>query len=160
MVSMKLIATALILSCLALYGGRETCKCKAPEPGESTHWGGNEWVAYADKKIYKSLHGEVYNLGNGATSDVLVEVLDNPDYLLYDYAEGQKREKGQRVIAACKTGADGKFCFKGIPPGKYELRFSKDEHGAWSPTHVHVVLNPRSPKSTKLGMRVQINLGF
>jgi hypothetical protein len=160
MVSMILIATALILSLVTHSGGKETCKCKAPKPGESTHWGGNEWVAYADKKIYKSLHGEVYNLGYGATSDVLVEVLDNPDYLLYDYGEGQKRKKEQRVAAACVTGADGKFCFKGIPPGKYELRFSKDEHGAWSPTHVYVVLNPRSPKSTSSGMMVQINVGF
>ena len=70
----------------------------------------------------------------------LVEVFDKPDYLVSDKPWAEKPE--QKLLRNCVTSADGKFCFRGLPAGTYELRISKDQ--GWNVTHVYVVVDRKA----------------
>jgi hypothetical protein len=59
--------------------------------------------------------------------------------------------------AGCVVGPDGKFCFRALPPGKYELRLSKD--GGWQNTHVYVIVAPLKQKAVKGDLEISMQLG-
>lgn len=149
----KLLAIALVISCQA-NARRSNCKCTAPAPGETTHQGGNEIVTFRERRTYKSVHGVVRDVNDEPLADVLVEVFDHPEWIALNYPASRVE---QRRVAACKTGADGSFCFENIASGRYELRASKD--AAWNPSHVYIVVNPRSRKGVRAGIRVQLRVG-
>ena len=44
----------------------------------------------------------------------------------------------QRRLGVGLTAAHGKFCFRGLPSGRYQLQSSGD--GGWNITHMHVVI--------------------
>jgi hypothetical protein len=93
----------------------------------------------------------------------LVEVFDRPDYLLCEWEEGNPRgctirpPAGQRRVAACVTGEGGKFCFDGLPAGRYELRASRD--GQWNVLHAYVVVNPRDRAGRRGGIVLGMTVG-
>ena len=91
-------------------------------------------------------------------SDVLVEIFDKPDHLLASYPQNEKLKREQRRIAACKTGADGRFCFQNIPKGKYEIRASVDS--GWNVTHVWVLIDPHGRQAKKEDLRLSMSLGI
>ena len=66
---------------------------------------------------YRRLAGAVKDLNGEIVSDVLVEVYDKPEYLLLKYPESEEKKKAQRRLEGCIVGADGKFCFRDLPPG-------------------------------------------
>jgi len=67
---------------------------------------------------------------------VLVEIFDHPEYLLSDRSLQPATQVTQKRLAACLTSA-GKFCFRDLRSGKYELRSSLD--GGWNISPVYVV---------------------
>jgi len=150
----KLLTVALVISCQANASRRTNCKCTAPAPGETTHQGGNEIVTFRERRNYKSVHGVVRDVNDEALADVLVEVFDHPEWIALNYPASRVE---QHRIAACKTGPDGSFCFANIPSGKYELRASRD--AAWNPSHTYIVVNPRSRRGARIGIRVQLTVG-
>jgi hypothetical protein len=68
------------------------------------------------------------------------EVFDHPEGL----QEPWKKNPQQKRIAACVTGADGKFCFRRLPSGTYELRISKG--AGIDVTSVQVTVDARKGK--------------
>jgi protocatechuate 3,4-dioxygenase beta subunit len=151
---MQLFSIALMIGCLMNSSLPGNCKCTAPEPGETTHRGGNEIVRFREKRIYKSVRGVVLDVNGEPVRGVLVEVFDNPEWPLSNHTVSRVEP---RRIAACKTGDDGSFCFENIPSGRYELRASKD--AAWNPSHVYIVVNRRSRRSTRAVIKVQLTVG-
>src|SRR5215831_7540480 len=124
------------LSFLLLLGSTDTsavgaCVCYPPEKGETTHWVGNLVTVFAEKKAYRVLGRVVVGPDGKPLAEALVEVFTKPEYLLSEktYARG---EPGQRRVAACRTKADGKFCFSGLKSGKYELRSSNNHSPGWN----------------------------
>lgn len=150
----KMLAAALTVSCLVILPFGGDCGCSAPRPGETTHEGGNEIVTFIERREYKSLHGVVRDANGEAVPDVLVEVFDRPEWILRGHSASRVQ---QRRVAACKSGVDGKFCFEGIPAGRYELRASKD--AAWNPSHLYVVVSPRGRRSTRSGIILRLTVG-
>ena len=162
---MKVLATALVLTTLALLvPGKPGCKCVQTAPDDTTRWGGNEWVAYKEDGVYRKIQGKVEMPLPELEEDVLVEVFDHPDYLICEWEDKNPNNctttppKEQRRVAACKTEKGGEFCFNDIPAGRYELRVSKGS--GWSPTHVHVTVDPNNAKPLKEKIMVKLNLGF
>lgn len=151
---MKLLAVALIASSLVASPCPSNCGCNAPEPGETTHQGGNEVVTFIERRAYRFIHGVVRDANGEPVPDVLVEVFDHPEWIRQGHPASRVE---QRRITACKTGADGRFCFENIPAGRYELRGSKD--AAWNPSHVYIIVNPRSRRSTRAGIELQLTVG-
>jgi protocatechuate 3,4-dioxygenase beta subunit len=114
-----------------------------------------------EKETLREIHGEVF--ANAAEPSplegVVVEVYDNPDVALHSYpshSTDDSPEKAQKRLAACKTGVDGRFCFPGIPPGRYEVRVSKE---LWQLQPIIIKLDPRSRRSSKKGLRVMLHAG-
>ncbi|MBC8031908.1 MAG: carboxypeptidase regulatory-like domain-containing protein [Pyrinomonadaceae bacterium] len=138
---------------MRINGGRSRCTTSV----ESTRSGANESIVIAEKRQYRRLTGIVRDVNEEVVSDVLVEVFDHPEHLLMSYPESEEMKKVQRRIAACVVGADGRFYFKNIRAGKYEVRFSKD--GGWKYTHVHVVVAPGNRKATRRGLVISMQAG-
>jgi len=112
---MKLTPVLLLLFSLILFfqesrGAR--CLCAASD--ESTRAGANEMIVVTAPGKYRQLAGVVKDLNGEIVSDVLVEVYDQPEYLLLKYPESEEKKKAQRRVQGCIVGADGKFCFRGL----------------------------------------------
>lgn len=118
------------------------CRCAPPDNRETTHWTGNqaELFVFIEKGTYRELKGKVLTSTDGAPfAGVLVEVFDNPDYLLPNHFF----RRGKQVrVAACRTGSDGKFCFASLPSGRYELRLSSDQRSVeWNTSQLFVIVD-------------------
>ncbi len=149
-----LIAVLIIPIALQLPNGSR-CSCTSSD--ESTRAGANENIIIAQRATYSRLEGVIHDVNGGVLSDVLVEVFGKPDYLLLKHPESEKKKKGQRRLAGCVVGADGKFCFSGLPDGKYELRFSKD--GGWKHTQVYVVVGPANSNASEQSLDISMQIG-
>jgi hypothetical protein len=136
----------LLFSTVATPTVRGDCKCHPPTKDETTHPGANQVVVVVEKDSYRRLEGKIEMYDARPLKDVLVEIFDQPEYLL-DTSNFPK-PPNQRRVAVCLTSADGKFCFKDLPSGKYELRSSID--GGWNITHVVVIVNKESGKRSYL----------
>jgi hypothetical protein len=79
------------------------------------------------------------NLGGFVATQHAAPHLGRISYLL---REGPLEAPKQKELAACVTAEDGKFCFRHLPPGKYELRASLN--AGWNITHVYVVVDKKS----------------
>jgi protocatechuate 3,4-dioxygenase beta subunit len=124
------------------------CKCHAPDKEETTHWGGNEMIVMKEENSYRQLRGTIEMSDGSLLKDALVEVFDHPDYLLDSSHSRREGPPEQKRVAVCRTAADGKFCFRNLPPGKYELRSSLGS--GWNVTHVYVVLDGQSKRGGEL----------
>ncbi len=84
---------------------------------------------------------------------VLVEIFDHPEYLLSDRSLQPATQVTQKRLAACLTSA-GKFCFRDLRPGKYELRSSLD--GGWNISPVYVVVGKKAGKRKSLQVKMSV----
>ena len=134
---------------------RSECHCVASE--ESTRAGANEMIVTTTSGKYRQIAGVVKAQTGEIVSDVLVEVYDQPEYLLLKYPESEEKKKTQRRLKGCVVGADGKFCFRDLPPGKYELRFSKV--GGWNHAHVIVVIAAAKQKASNRSLEITMSPG-
>jgi hypothetical protein len=151
---MSLLITTFVLNCLLNPLTSLQCVCTKPGPTETTHWGGNEEIVFKEKMVYRSLRGVVQS-GGRPIRDALVELFDRPDYLL-DPKRREEKAKQLR-IAACKTGEDGKFCFRNVHRGRYELRASVDS--GWNVSHIYVIVRPDSQRASRASIEVPIGVG-
>jgi hypothetical protein len=94
-----LLIVGLMLASQVFADNKPKCRCIAPEPSETTHQGGNEKVTFMDDKTYKSVHGVVLNENAKGMEGVLVEILDNPEWIVLRYPKSRVE---QRRVAACK----------------------------------------------------------
>ena len=130
------------------------CACHKPEKGDKTRYGGNMTVVVPMDKTYGELHGTVQMNDGRILENALVEIFDNADYLLDSNPSAHKHSRQTR-LAACVTGPDGKFCFRHLPSGKYELRSSIGN--GWSVTHVVVAVKKGSRDNEEIA--VEMSLG-
>jgi hypothetical protein len=145
------LTLSLLVNSVAAEMGK--CGCKKIAKTEITRNGGNQHIVIKEEKIHRTLRGVV----DPQTEKVLVEVFDNPEHLLLNYPENMTRRKLQKRIASCETGADGRFCFRNLPPGKYEMRFSIGP--GWDVTSVYVIVDPRYAESTSEEIYVGMQIG-
>ena len=130
------------------------CACHKPEKGDHTRYGGNVSVVVPLEKSYRDLHGTVQMVDGRVLENALVENFDNPDYLLKTTPQNNLKQPQQKRLAACVTGPDGKFCFRHLPSGTYELRSSMKS--GWNVTHVHVTVDKRSGESEEIAVRMSL----
>jgi len=152
-----LISSALILFCINGPFSAQRCGCLLPAAGETTRSGANEHVVVAEKVKHARIAGTVRDVNGQIISDVLVEVFDKPDHLLLPYPQSIDQQKPQRRFGACEVGSNGQFCFVNIPPGKYEVRFSKN--GGWNQTSLVISVAPRSRSATKRNLEITMQVG-
>jgi Carboxypeptidase regulatory-like domain len=155
--NLTLLALLLLIGPIAYLQASGGSQCQCATSHEHTREGANENIVMVKREKYHRLEGVVRSVNGAALPGVLVEVFNKPDYLLLSYPESEKKKKGQKRLMGCVVGGDGKFCFRDLPPGKYELRFSKS--GGWNHTHVYVIVAPRGQKASKAMLDVSMLLG-
>jgi hypothetical protein len=157
-IAIYLPSLALVLISPVNIMATDDCKCVSAAPSETTRWGGNrEMVVIEEQETYRAMRGEVIDWSGAKIPNVLVEVFDHPEGLLLDYPQRKEAQLKQRRIAACKTGAAGRFCFSGLPKGTYELRCSIGS--GWDVTHFYVQIGKIPGKATKRELKVEMHLG-
>ena len=120
--------TPALLLVLALLGGvpaqRAHCGCRPAARGE-VPLGGNHEIIQTVPAPVRQVRGSVHFWVNDKPVDkAVVEVFaDRPD---------KRPDKNPafrtKRLAACMTGADGKFCFPRLPAGRYVLRAGVSNH--------------------------------
>ena len=128
------------------------CTCTRLPKEEATHWGGNMRVEIEQKNHVKILRGVVTNNGT-PLQGVLVEAFTNAEHARQPSNRTQGKPNEHRV-AACKTGPDGKFCFRSLPSGVYELRSSVDS--GWDVTFLNVVVDTKAGKDEQIDVVMQV----
>jgi hypothetical protein len=112
-------------------------------------------VIFVEEKSYRELRGTVQLHEGQPIANALLEVFDKPEYLLDRSIDSANNRPKQRRLAACVASADGKFCFRNLANGKYELR-SSSGNGV-NVTHVYVVIDRQSGE--KKDLSVEMTLG-
>ena len=150
--AMLAFAVSLFVCALAASSVLSDCKCHPAADNETTHFGGNEAVVFVAQESHRRLAGSVHAPDGTKLGNALVEVFDHPEYLLGDKPWETRPE--QKRLAACRTAADGKFCFPNLPPGKYELRSSVDS--GWDVTHMYVVVDKEAGQKKQLVVEMKL----
>jgi hypothetical protein len=122
--NLKYIALTVLLACLPLQTPRPS-ECGLAKGAERTYWGHmNTVLEYADPVSY--IRGIALAAGseNTPVEGALVELFDHPEIALKTH--GSQVRTGQKRLAVCITGKDGRFSFDPLT-GKYELRLSKPD---------------------------------
>jgi hypothetical protein len=92
------------------------CKCQRPGQTDTTRWGGNEVIVVVDEKSHRELRGKVVAPYDQLLENAFVEIFDKPEYLLAP-GDNSRGNSEQKRLAVCRTGRDGKFCFRNLPSG-------------------------------------------
>ena len=125
-------------------------KCHRPEGDDTTRWGGNQAIVLTPAEHFREVRGIVELFAKELVENELIEVFDKPEYLVSDKPWGEKPQ--QNRLRACATCADGKFCFKKLPDGVYEVRVSQDQ--GWNVTHSAVDGKAGTNEPLHMGMRL------
>jgi hypothetical protein len=130
--SLKIIALCLLLA--------RACV------GVVTH----ETITY--KSSIKKISGRVVGFGN-VNPGTDVQLFDKPEVWADDSLTWNEKRKRQTEIASTVTNSNGKFEFRGVPRGAYEIQFSKN---GWNVLSVLVNVEP-SGSSDQLCVQVSID---
>jgi hypothetical protein len=130
--SLKIIAVCLLLA--------RACV------GVVTH----ETITY--KTSIKKISGRVVGFGN-VNPGMDVQLFDKPGVWADDSLSFDEKRKRQTKIASTVTNSNGKFEFRGVPRGAYEIQSSKN---GWNILSVLVNVEP-SGSSDRLCVQVSID---
>jgi hypothetical protein len=113
-----LIIPALLI--LAVNPEQPDCPCKKFPFVKGAATGHMTTTVYNQKPIARIM-GKVTDNSGGLVLHASVYVWRRPkDISDDDFASGKiVFDEYRNRLTACQTGADGRFCFKGIPAGKY-----------------------------------------
>jgi hypothetical protein len=92
------------------------------------------------KPPIKNISGRVVGFGR-VNPGVKVQVMDNPEVWSDDSLSLDEKRRKQSIIASTVTSSNGKFEFRGISKGSYEVEFSNRQ--GWNVLSVFVVVDPR-----------------
>src|SRR5438552_9978081 len=116
------LVSALLMCCLwGTSYSQSVCECEVAGLNETTRLGANETITIIESKPRRSIFGEVNDVNGQPLKDVLVEVFAPS-------TKSADNEQKKRIIA-CTTDEKGRFCFRKVPAGKYEVLFSLE--GGW-----------------------------
>jgi hypothetical protein len=126
-------------------------KCDPVPQTRKTHWGLMDHVV--ESEPVKTLRGvvRIFASPDPPQEGVLVEVYDHGEIALEN---ARQDRSGQQRVMACVTGNDGEFAFD-LPPGKYEVRASKN--AGWDVTSVIVEVKKRGAKLKKLKVELHLS---
>ena len=115
-------------------------------------------IVIREPGVLRSLKGDVREVDESPVKGALVEVFDEPGYLIDPTPRDRRGHGGQRRIAACRTDETGRFCLAGIPAGPHELRVSHAELTGWNVSQYYVVLDPKSMTASDRAIHVRLEV--
>jgi hypothetical protein len=109
----------------------------------------HETITY--KSSIKKISGRVVGFGN-VNPGMDIQLFDKPEVWADHSLSFDEKRKRQTVISSTVTNSNGKFEFRGVPRGAYEIQFSKN---GWNVLSVLVNVEP-SGSSDQLCVQVSI----
>jgi hypothetical protein len=128
----------LIASTMLFHPSNDECKkVKSPKPVSS-------WmsVTLAETYTVKTLKGRIIDSNEEPISDALIEIIK-----VSEDGEG-------KIIYICKTQQSGKFYFKKLREGKYEIRVSLEGHDR---TSVRVTVSKYSTSDEEIVIPMKVS---
>lgn len=144
----RIVLAVLLLLCLDASYAQESRRCSKVKSNETTCWGWIQGHTPEDGGTVKEIRGKVVAPNEEAVPDALIELYDNPDL---DFDQRKR-------VAACRVGANGEFRFKGLRPGKYELRGSYCGGAGFDAGHTIITFAPKDKGASKTEILVKLNL--
>lgn len=144
----RAVLAIFLLFCLVASYAQDSDRCTKVKDSETTCWGWIMGHTAVDGGVVKEIRGIVIAPNKEPVPDALIEVYDNPDLDI------DKRKR----VAACKVGIDGKFRFKRLRPGKYELRGSYCGGPGFDAGHTIITLAPTEKGASSSEILVALNL--
>jgi uncharacterized protein YutD len=102
----------MILCALIPIAAQGDCKCRRPEKGDETRWGGNEAVVLVPEEHFREVSGIVEAFQDEVMKGALAEVFDKPDYLVSNkpWNERPNRIAFGRVLRQQMESFASKIC--------------------------------------------------
>ena len=145
--SVKLLLASLFLVLVpGIASAQRAAGCERVDPSEKTFWGWIKENNPTEGGVFQKLEGRVILPDESVLSGALVELFNNPDL------DVDKRKR----LAACRTGDKGFFRFKGVRPGKYEIRASYGRGLDAGQTMVN--LDPKNKDASKKDIIVRMEI--
>jgi hypothetical protein len=134
---MSVFGIVLLASTMLFHPCKDECK-KVKNPKPISSWMS---VTLAETYTVKTLQGRIVDGNEKPISDALIEIIK-----VSEDGEG-------KIIYICKTQESGKFHFKKLKEGKYEIRVSLEGHDRTS-VRVTVSKDSTSDKDIVIPMKV------
>jgi hypothetical protein len=143
-----------ILICIISLAQVSEAQCRKPKNDEHPH-GANEFIILGEKVVGR-VSGTVFfpnymiAAGRERAKDIIVELYGYHGDDSYDSVS--KLLHRQKRSAACLTGADGRFAFALLRPGRYLLRAGTRNLDQFNEVHVILVVttNQRARKRLEI----------
>lgn len=138
----KLVATFV---CLIAFGQLTYAQCKKPKVDDVPH-GANEFIMFTERRV-GHFHGRIFfpnymiKTGRVRAKNIVVELYNYSGSDSYQDVSKVLRE--QKRVAACLTGADGRFSFAGLKPGRYLFRAGTREPDEFNKMHGIIIVEPK-----------------
>ncbi len=147
---MERVSLCSVLFCVVSFAQVLEAQCKKPKDNEVPH-GANEFILLADQ-VVERIQGRVFFPNSEPMEDIVLEV--------YRYNGGNSYQEisqvvqGQKRVAACLTGADGKFSFTRLRAGNYLLRAGTRHTKGFNEVYAILTLKPGRKTSAGKGLEI------
>jgi hypothetical protein len=136
-----MLVLSLILSIFFTNLHQDSCGCKKVKHPIDVSSGISKWLG--GEFTVRRLEGTVTDGSGELLEDALIEVTTMP-----------KKGTG-KIVRTCLTQPGGKFCFKGLKPGKYQVKYRKEGYNAVYAT-VNITSQAEDGKTISIEMSVGV----
>jgi len=157
---MNRVLLLLLVIAFAFSPARNQCRCQKLAKGGPEM--GNVLATMNGGRVRRLRGTAFYPNLNQPVKEAVVEVYENHSGFTDANIPSAELEKiiAQERKVACMTAADGKFCFDGLPGGRYLLRVGTHGEGWVSGVYVLVTLDPKGKRSSQKQLKITLNMSL
>jgi hypothetical protein len=136
-----MLVLSLLFSILFTSWPQDNCGCKKVKHPVDVSSGFSKWLG--GEFTLRRLEGTVSGASGEHFEDTLIEVTTMP-----------KKGAG-KTVRTCLTQSGGKFCFRDLKPGKYQVKYRKEGYNA---VYATVNISPQAEDGKTIS--IEMNVGI